>query len=84
MLTSNSMIVVADAAQLGALAVDHLVGPAPLDRQVELVDTARDDVALEQELRDVERVDDVVARQEEVGRLARREVRPPSGAYGVD
>ena len=53
------------------------VWPASLavDRQVELVvDWPGHDVALEQELRDVEGVDDVRARQVEVGRLAGRQV----------
>ena len=51
------------------------VWPASLavDVEVELVRDPRHDVALEQELRDVERVDDVRAVQVEVDRLAGRE-----------
>ncbi len=52
----------ADPAQLGALAAERLIRKLGFDREVELVDDARHDVALEQELRDVERVDHVGAR----------------------
>ena len=44
---------------------------AGMSRSNWLSSIARDDVALEQELRDVERVDDVRAVQEQVGRLRR-------------
>ncbi len=57
---------VAGAAQLGALPAEGLVGVLVVDLEVELVDPARDHVALEQELRDVEGVDDVVAGQVEL------------------
>ena len=52
---------VAGAAQFGALATERLARVLVIDLEVELVDPTRDHVALEQELRDVERVDDVVA-----------------------
>ena len=56
----------ADAAELGALAV---VRPDLLDRDVEDVLAPRDDVTLEQELRDEEGVHDVVRRDHEADRL---------------
>ena len=53
----------AGPAQLGALAPERLTGIRRVHLEVELVHPARNDVALEQELRDVEGVDDVQAGQ---------------------
>ena len=58
------------AAELGALAAEGLAGVARVDVEVELVVLVGHDVALEQELRDVEGVDDVLA--EEVTWTGRR------------
>ena len=65
---------VAGAAQLRALAAERLAGVGRVDREVELVHPARHDVALEQELRDVEGVDDVLADERQLDV-------PPAGTY---
>ncbi len=64
---------VARTAQLGALPAEHLAGILGLDRDVELADAAGDDVPLEEELRDVERVDDVAAFEHDANVLFDRE-----------
>ena len=65
-----------DPAQLGALAAERLAGVGRVDGEVELVGPPRDDVALEQELRDVEGVDDVVADERQLDRPTGRDHHP--------
>ena len=65
-----------DAAQLGALAAERLAGIGRVDREVELVRPTRHDVALEQELRDVEGVDDVLAGEGQLDGPAGRDDHP--------
>ena len=63
----------AGAAELGALAVEDLAGLGLVDGELEVVDLARHDVALEQEARDVPGVDDVAALEGHVDLLADRD-----------
>ena len=62
----------AGAAQLGALAVEDLARLVLLQPELEVVVLARDDVALEQEVRHVPGVDDVAADELHVDVLANR------------
>ena len=73
----------AGPAQLGALAAEGLPGEALVDVELEDVDPARHDVALEQELRDVEGVDDVRAVEVQLHRAAGRDVQA-AGSSGPD
>ncbi len=66
-------LVVAFAAQLGALAVERPADILVLEGELEAVGPARHHVSLEQELRDVEGVDDVRALEVEVDGPADRQ-----------
>ena len=65
---------VTGAAQLGALAAEGLAGVGRIHLEVELVHPARHHVALEQELRHVEGVDDVLAGQRQLDVAPGRDV----------